>query len=1075
MSVSFSQIILTVIVAGYTYGHHVSAQEILTQKVNLSVNQKEIKTVLSQLESVAHVKFVYSPQSLPVQRKVSFSLVNKALSEVLDVLFQPEQIFYQVINDRIILKMSNPTSSLPNQGDSPNSKPVEITVQGKVTDEKNEALPGVSILVKGTNRGTTTNVDGSYRLNLPEGTTNSLIFSIVGYTNQEVVIGTRLTVNIQMQPDTKTLNEVVVVGYGTAKKSDLTGSVSNISNKDFNQGAITSPLQQIAGRAAGVTITQTGSEPGSTPTIRIRGVSSLIGSNDPLVVVDGVQGGVLPPSEIESIDILKDASATAIYGSRGATGVVIVTMKKGKAGRTSVEYNANTSVDVLTRTLDVFSAEEWAQQAAANGVPASSNFGANTDWYSLISRNGITHNHTISLGGGSENFSYRASFSAILNRGVVINSDNQRYLGRIEATQKAFDNKLTMTLTLNNTLGEGSYSPGSIGRAAFSSNLISNAYISRPTDPVYRPDGTYFTDPNLFEPLNVVAAANTIKNPVSNNRLFGSLRADLQIYKGLSGQVFGSWTRSSNWAANYTPALSTLAAAVSQRGYASVSDDLADNKLLDLQLSYRQDFGDHHLDVTGVYEWQSALTYGLGASARGFVNDLALYNNLSLGDFSRVQNGDYRSYRGERKGISLKGRANYSYLGRYLLTASISRDGSTVFGANHKWGNFPSVAAAWKIDQEPFMQSQTILSTLKLRAGYGVTGNQAPIGTGLSQQFVQGSGSVYYAGNVQTNFVVSQNANPDIEWEQKAATNLGIDFGFLKGRLTGTFDAYRNLTTKLLYTYSVPQPPFPSTTLTANIGSFQTRGLELTLNYDLISNATTRLSLGGNGSLMDSKVLNLNGTYNGVPLTVNFPQYNGILNSYLVPGMPIGTIYILQHQGVNDKGAETIVDQNGDGRIDVAATSPDRIIEGQSLPKYTYAITPSFSFKNFDASMVWRGSGGNKIYNRIRGDLSYFENIGKSNLLRSALESNMYTSSYYTSTDYWLESGSFLRLENVTFGFKIPTPKVRYVSALRLSLTGQNLLLITKYKGVDPEEIGGDRGIYPRVRSFAAGLNVVFK
>jgi TonB-linked SusC/RagA family outer membrane protein len=949
---------------------------------------------------------------------------------------------------------------------------------GKVVDENAQPLPGATVSVKGTNQSFSTDSKGEFRITMGQ-TALTVSVTYVGYDVSERVIIAGQNVNIQLRPNAKALSEVVVVGYGTAKKSDLTGAVTNISNKDFNQGPVTNPLQQLSGRAAGVAITQTGSEPGQAPNIKIRGISSFNGSNNPLVVIDGVQGDVgllnqISPSEIESVDILKDASATAIYGSRGATGVVIVTMKKGRPGRTSIEYNANTSVDVVTRQLKMFTADEWGQQAASRGIPASSNFGANTDWFGLITRNGITQNHTLALGGGTENFSYRASLGVILQNGIVINSDNQRYNARIEATQKALDNKLTITMTLNNSVNRGNYNSGSIGRAAFTSNLISNAYISRPTDPVYKPDGTYFTDPLLFEPLNVVAAANTIKNPISQNRLVGSVRANLQILPGFSGEVFGSWARSDAWSANYTPAESTLASAISQKGFASVNSDFNDNKLFDAQLSYRKDIGEHHFDVTGVYEWQSAIGYNLGASARGFVNDLALYNNLSLGDFSKVQAGDYRSGRDERRGISLKGRANYSFKNRYLLTASISRDGSTVFGANHKWGNFPSVALAWRVDQESFMKEQKIFSALKFRAGYGETGNQQPIDIGRSQQFVNGSGTVYFAGQLQTNFVVNQNANPDVEWETKKATNLGIDFGFFNNRLTGSFDAYKNTTTKLLYSYTVPQPPFPATNITANIGSFQSRGLELSLNYDVISNSTTRLTLGGNATLMDSKVLSLNGTYMGVPLTVTFPGYGGA-NGYLVEGMAIGTIRILKHKGVTAAGAETMEDLNGNGSIDAGAASLDRYVAGQNQPKYTFAFTPSFSYKNFDAAMVWRGQGGNKLYNQLRANLSFMENLGKSNLLASSVETNMFTSAYYGTSDYWLESGAFIRLENVSMGYKIPTPKMKYISAFRLSLTGQNLLLITKYKGIDPEETGGDNGIYPRVRTFAMGLNIVLK
>ena len=947
---------------------------------------------------------------------------------------------------------------------------------GKIVDENNVGLSGATLQIKGTSRTAVTNPKGEFSFNINQ-TAITLIITYVGYDRAERIMTEGKSSIIQLRPDAKSLSEVVVVGYGTTKKSDLTGAISSISSKDFNQGAVTSPLQQIAGRAAGVTITQTGSEPGSSPNIKIRGITSIQGNNNPLVVIDGVQGDVgslnqIPTTEIESIEVLKDASATAIYGSRGASGVLIVTMKKSRAG-SSIEYNANSSIDVVTRQLKMLTAAEWTQQAAARGVPASSNFGANTDWFGLLTRNGTTQNHTVTIGGGADNFSYRASVGAILQNGIVINSDNQRYIGRLEATQKALDNKLSITMTMNGYITQNTGSPGSIGRAAFTSNLITNAYISRPTDPVYKPDGSYFTDPNLFQPLNVLAAANTIKNDGETDRLLGSLRANYKIITGLSAEVFGSWEKINRTSGSYTPAISTVAAAIDQKGYANVNDDDSDNKLMDVQLNYTKDFGKHHLDAAAVYEWQAQMDYGSGSAARGFVNDLATYNNLGLGDFSKVQAGDYSSYRNQRRTVSVLGRLNYSFLNRYLFTANFRRDGATVFGANHKWGNFPSTSVAWKIDQEPFMQGQKFFKSLKLRAGYGITGNQQPLGVLQSLQIVQGSGTVYFAGNVQTNFRTTQNANADLEWERKKSTNIGLDFAILNGRLSGSFDVYKNTTDKLLYGYTVPQPPFPTGSIQANVGSIQGRGVEMALNYDLISTESTRLSLGGNVTLMDSKVLNLSGSLNGVPLITNYIPYGQ--NAFLVVGQTIGAIYILQHEGVAANGAETIVDQDKNGKIDAGNTSPDRIFAGQTQPKYNFAFTPSFRYKNFDASVLVRGSGGNKLYNRLRSNLSYLENLGKSNLLASAIDDNMFTSAFPLATDYWLEDGKFVRIENVNLGYRIPTAKSKHISNLRFSVTGQNLFLFTKYSGIDPEQTGGDNGIYPRVRNFAVGLNITLK
>ncbi|WP_316824670.1 SusC/RagA family TonB-linked outer membrane protein [Pedobacter miscanthi] len=955
--------------------------------------------------------------------------------------------------------------------------------KGRVVDERNLPLPGVSIKVKETAQGITSDNEGNFQFTSTNKGPLTLNISYVGYDAIEKSIIAGQDFTVALVPDTKSLSEVVVIGYGTVKKSDVTGAVSTIGSKDLNPGSVTNPLQQLAGKAAGVNITQTGSEPGTSPSVRIRGITSLIGGNDPLVVIDGIQGNMdlltqVPPSEIESVDILKDASATAIYGSRGAPGVIIITTRKSKAGKSSVDYTANTSIDVLPKGLKTLDADQWWQQAQLYNVPASANHGSNTDWYNLLTQTGVTQNHTIAFGGGANNFNYRASLSAILQTGSVIKSNYKNYIGRIQATQKALDDKLTLTMNLNNGINNTNYSPTGVGRESFRSNLISNAYVTRPTDPVYNTDGSYYSDPNVFQYINPYAVANTVVNENHINSLFGSLRADLQLYKGLSVGWFGSWRKVDGNSGYYLPAASTVSTAIDNQGIANINNYHNDEKLMDISLNYKVNFGDHSLDAVAVYETQAQTYNGNFAQAKGFINDIATYNALQLGDLSKVTPGDISSYKNDRSLVSFLGRINYSYKNRYLLTASYRRDGSSVFGVNHKWGDFPSGSIAWKIDEESFMKDQHIFSTLKLRGGYGITGNQQGLSPQGSLQLVGYSGVTYFGGAPITNFVVSQNANPDLRWETRKQTNIGIDFGLFKGRLTGTIDAFTATTDNLLFGYTVPQPPFPYPNITANVGSLLNKGLELSLSYDVIKTQNTTLTLAGNGSLLKNKVLSLSGSIAGVPLNTNYVPWG--INSYLIEGMPIGSFNILQHKGKDAANAETVIDQNGDGIIDQGNQSPDRVIEGSAIPKYTYAFTPSFRYKNFDASMVWRGSGGNKIYNTIRPSLSYFENLGKSNVLESAVPLGLYTSQY--SSDLWLENGAFLRWENLSFGYTVKTEKIKYVSSLRLSLTGSNLLLITKYTGIDPElnvsggsGSGSDGGIYPRTRTFSLGLNVVFK
>jgi iron complex outermembrane receptor protein len=1043
-------------------------------KVSLELNNTTVETVIETIEQKTDFRFIYKMNDIDLNRIISIRVKDQTIDVVLDKLFKGTGTDFKVRDTQIILKK-------PLIEKTDGKFYLKKTIKGKVSDENGMPLPGASIIEEKTKKGVITDANGNFEITV-EDSDAMLLISYIGYKQRRVSANQDNSI-IQLFPETTALQEVVLIGYGSSTRKDVTGAVSSIAAKDMNQGAVVNPLQLISGKMAGVNITQTGSEPGTAPSIRIRGISSLIGGNDPLVVVDGVQGNMdllnqIPPSEIASMDILKDASATAVYGSRGAAGVIIVSTKKNKAGKTSVEYSNSMAVDYIPRKLDMLNADQWWQQAQLVGVPASANHGSDTDWYGILTKSGATQTHTLSFGGGTDKFSYRASISAILQDGVVINTSNKKYIGRIQATQSAMDDKLKLTFNLNSGVTNATNSIGSIGRAAFTSNLITNAYVMRPTDPVYNTDGSYFTDPNIFQYLNPYAAAQTVTNQGQYDNLFGSLKADLDLYKGLTAGWFGSWRKTNSTNGYYLPAESTNAYAVDQKGYANISNNKQNERLMNISLSYKKVFGDHSINALALYEWQNQTYQGNFAQAKGFINDIATYNALQLGDLSKVQPGDISSYKNDRTLVSFLGRINYSFLNRYLFTASIRRDGSSVFGVNNKWGDFPSASVAWQIDKEPFMANQTIFSELKLRGGYGVTGNQQGLYPQNSISLVGGSGVTYFGGQQITNFNVTQNANADLRWETKKQTNIGVDFALLNNRIRGTVDVFTATTDNLLFDYTVPQPPFPYNTIKANVGSLLNKGLEVALGYDLIKTENTTLTLAGNVSLLRNKVLNLSGSINGVPLNTDNVSWGP--SSFLIAGQPIGTFNILHHTGKDNANSETVLDVDKNGIIDQGNTSPDRLIKGSALPTYTYAFNPTFQYKNLDVSMLWRGSGGNKIYNGLRSSLSYLENIGKANILDSAIPLGLFTSKY--GSDLWLEDGSFLRLENVTVGYNFHFEKIKYIESVRLSLTGNNLLLITPYSGIDPElnmsgsnGFGGDNGIYPRTRSFAFGLNVKFK
>ena len=649
------------------------------------------------------------------------------------------------------------------------------------------------------------------------------------------------------------------------------------------------------------------------------------------------------------------------------------------------------------------------------------------------------------------------------------------------------DDRLTLTLNLNSGVNNTTGSPSSIGPVSFQSTLVNLANIARPTDPVFDTDGeTYFRDPVVFQYINPYAVAQSVINEGTNNNLFGSLRADLELVDGLTAGWFGSWRKTDQMWGYYLPAKSTIEDAINRKGIASIDNNRRDERLMNISLNYMREMGDHSLSTMLLYEWQNQAYYGNWTQATGFINDLTTYNRLEAGDLSLASAGIMRSYKNDRTLVSFLGRVNYSFKERYMLTVSMRRDGSSVFGANHKWGNFPAASLAWRIDEEPFMDNQNIFQSLKLRGGYGVTGNQQGLGPQQSIALVQSAGVTYFGGTQITNFNVTQNPNADLRWETRKQSNIGVDFSILDERLNGSVDVFRAVTDNLLFEYVVPRPPYQHDRMIANIGSMLNKGLELAIGYDLIKTGNTTLTLGGNVAFLRNEVLTLGGSLNGIPMNTNYVGW-GATGAYLIEGEPVGTFNILQHTGVDETGEETVLDRDENGVIDQGNTSPDRYIAGSALPTYTYAITPSFRHKNLDVSMLWRGSGGNKIYNNMRQSLSMLEILGRANVLESAIPIGMRTSQY--ASDVWLEDGSFFRLDNLTIGYTVALGNVKYIDRLRVSATGNNLFLFTNYSGVDPEinvsgsnpggfdlnTFGGDRGAYPRARSFALGLNVVFK
>ncbi|MGQ1891590.1 SusC/RagA family TonB-linked outer membrane protein [Thermophagus sp. OGC60D27] len=958
------------------------------------------------------------------------------------------------------------------------------TISGHVTDERGAPLPGVTVTLKGTTTGTITDMSGDYILSeVPDNAI--LVFSFIGMQTQEIATHSQTRIDVSLEPAVIGLDEVVAVGYGSLRKADVTGSVNRMVSNAFNPGPVTNPLQQLQGRMTGVNITQAGSDPNETPTIRIRGINSLAGGNDPLVVVDGVQGGpellqMLSPSGIESFDILKDASSSAIYGSRGAAGVVIVTTKSGKAGKMRLEVNSISSLETVANKPDLMNASQWRNYIENNDVSAS-DYGANTNWFDEITRNGYILENNIAISGGSDKLNYRASLGYINHEGILLESGSDKLNGSLKVQQKNLQGRLQTTLHLNINTTQGDFVATDDYDDIYTALVA--AYQRRPVEPVYNSDGSWFYDSSIWGYVNPVALLKASRNQGNMDSYWGSIKTEYNLLKELKLGVFASKRKHHNTYGYYQPSHLFGTNGYTYHGFAQKSQTSLHEKLLDLTINFEKKHNGHHLTFTGVYEWQQTTNEGFKAIGRDFISDINGYNNLGNGNIGDVQSGDISSFKDESTLISYLARINYSYRDKYLLTMNIRHDGSSKLGKNNKWGTFPSASVAWRISQEPFLKHSSLIDDLKLRVGYGETGNQGGLVPYQSLRLLASQGSTLFNGESVTLYATAQNENEDLKWEVKKMVNIGLDFHLLKNRLMGSIDYYDGTTDNMLYEYAVPVPPFYTNTLWANIGKMSNKGLEFSLEYRPVQTENTSWSIGFNLSKNENKIKSLNGTLNGNELSTDLVPYgyvDGRAVSFLKVGEPVGIFYVYKHAGVDEQGNEMLADLNKDGSVTIDHRSPDRYNAGNPQPDFIYGLNTTFRYKHFDAMLVFTGSQGNDIYNGTWSRLNRLGEIGILNMVPEAVENGIKVMSDFS--DLWIQDGSFFRLSNLSLGYNIPVNNDA-ISRIRLSFTANNLFVITDYKGTDPEiQSDGSAGfgiddfnLYPRSRSFALGLNLTLK
>lgn len=1097
-----------------------------------SERTQTLRQALKTLETRYRVRFGY--ETTLTDGREAPAVLPESLPAALDALLTPHGLTYERVGESLYILR-------PKKGEEPSAVAApDRRVTGLVTSaDANQPVAGVNVTVKGTTRGTSTNAQGRYTLDVPDGAT-TLVFSFVGYATQEVALGSQTTVEVKLVPAEQSLSEVVVVGYGTAQQRDLTSSITSLKSKDLQNQPVTSPDALLQGKAAGVQVVQNSGTPAGEIFVRIRGTASLLGETRPLYVVDGVPlnnfGGTvldaggqrqsaladINPNDIESIDILKDAAAAAIYGARGSNGVVLITTKRGKSGKARFNFDAYTGVQSVTKKLDLLNGDQFVELLRESLTNRGRNpltefpfsevkpTGTNTDYQNEIFRTAPISQYNLSVAGGNDRVSTFASLGYFKQQGTIIGQDYKRYNLRVNLDYQATDRLKIGTSTL--------LSHALTNRVAndFSGySILANALTRNPNLPVRNPDGTYSVD--ILQTENPVLLANEIQARSTQNRVIANLYAEYQILKNLTFRTTFGVDNLDDRQERYVP---SFVVARQNRAEAFAVNSGQFTYLSDNTLTYRQAFGAHTVSVLAGVGFQKSesnfLQTGGQTAGSNIIKTIAIADPyIPIHILSQWAL------------LSYFGRASYSYRDKYLVDASFRIDGSSRFGANKRYGVFPALSVGWRVSEEPFLQNSTLFSDVKFRAGYGVTGNQEGLGGDYPALALYGTGRNYDGnpGIGQANI-----PNPDLGWESTAAANAGLDVSLLNNRVSLTTDVYLKRTTDLIFERQLPYTSGFGGIGNANIGAMENRGVEFTLNtvnvpgagsagafkwttnFNISFNRNRITSLPNNGRLGSDFIFKLPDTY-GVegPYSIyrvgqsvgNFYGYR-YLGVYAtdadVPRLPDtnNAITDLFERGVR-AGEASFLDVNNDGFI---SRADDRLLIGNALPKFIGGLTNTFSYKGLELSVVMNWSVGNQIYNMTRAVLTgMVDDFNQSTeVLRrwrkpgdvTDMPKALYGSSSLSGaaptdvSDRYLEDGSFLRFRNVTLGYALPPRLIGRIglNSARMYLSGQNLITITNYSGFDPESqntgggripsLGVDYLTQPQARVITLGLNVSF-
>ncbi|QEH41487.1 TonB-dependent receptor [Chitinophaga sp. XS-30] len=1066
-----------------------------SQRVTLSERNASLEKVFRYIEKQTGYVFFFDQQLLDQAKKVTVTLKRSSLEHALEAALSDQPFSYTIVGKNIVIRKKERSAVAPWIIDQPASPPVEV--RGKVMDQDGTALPGASVAVKGTTTGTVTDVNGFFKLDVPAGTV--LVISYIGQKSQEITVKDEQEVlNIVMEPQASSREEIVVIGYGTAKKSDLTGAISQVKSKEITAFPTTNVMQALNGRAAGVRVMQNNGAPGGSISVRIRGTNSILGGNEPLYVIDGFPYNGNPTflqnSDIESIDILKDASSIAIYGSRGANGVVIITTKSGrKQDRTVVDFESGYTVQTVSRKMKLMNARQYAElyneQAANDGLAPyftqqeidSLGMNKGTDWQDLVMRNAPMFVTNVTVNGGSEKTKFSVGGSAFLQEGIIRNSDYKRYnlRGSIEHDiSKVFSVSYNAILTRLNSQRQNS-GLGNRGSDLISAMLMAPASLSP-----YMPDGSYrrlttaypFISNAIINPLIPIYE---ISDKIKSDRVFSTAALTIKPFKDLSIRISGGIDNvndRTDYYANIEPSTNSV-------GSASVGTMQYTSLLNENVATYNKTINKHTFNATAGFTYQQGMTTRLGGSGSGFLSDITNTGSLGSADIKGIPSSGYV----KDIIVSYLGRLNYTYDDKYLLTVSFRRDGTSRYSTNNKWSNFPSAAIAWRVSNEPFLKGSKTLSDLKIRASYGATGSNAVSPYATLNQL--SPGGTIFGDALYTTYAPSTTLPGDLKWETTYQADLGIDAGFLNNRLRVTMDYYDKRTRNLLNSVQLPASMGYRTTL-QNVGEIRNSGFELGVDANVMQGDVTWM-LGGNIAFNRNKVLKL---YNGQDI-FGAAVYTGSLNDYvnlLREGQPLGIFYGYVETGYTDNGNLMYEDINKDGSISAA----DKTYIGDPNPDFIYGLNSITSWKGFELTVFIQGSYGNDIFNLNKAStldlgmgLNQPEDLyhnhwtpentnAKYPRITRTLSGNMSTR--------FVEDGSYLRFKNIQLAYNLPTDNMnmKWFKSAQLYVSGQNLITLTKYSWYDPEvnAYGGSNSIrqgidyttYPTYKSVTVGIRCGF-